>query len=632
MIAFYTLLRRNACLFFIFFCLLISLTIQPVNAQNNFPPIGDALIHGLTIGTGPGGSGLNTALGVSTLYSNTTGYENLAVGNQALYSNNTGIANTAIGWGCMYANTSGVDNTAVGSWTLNSNTTGTGNSAFGSGALNLNSTGMYNIAIGEALSSNRSGNSNIAVGTLTLGYNNTGNSNVAVGATALAYSTNASNIVAVGDSALLYNTASFNTAIGSKTLLSNTSGYQNTSLGFQGLYNNTTGFNNTAAGYKALFTNQAGGNNAAFGSEALYYNSSGSDNTASGNYALYSNTTGNFNTGTGMYSLYFNTSGSGNCTYGFEAMLNNTTGTNNTSVGDYSGTSGSNLTNTSAIGYNALASASNSVVIGNSSVTSIGGYAGWSNISDGRFKKNVNPNVPGLVFIKKLVPITYTLDVDGIETMRQKGTTAAKGPDGSTAPRPSDDPAMKKAMKEKSAVVYTGFIAQDVDKAARSIGYDFSGVDKPKDDQQSFYGLRYSDFVVPLVKAVQELSAANDSLQQANAQLSQRVAQIEQLLGLGTATGQNSSTLALSSARLFQNIPNPFNQTTRINYYLPQNTGTALIQITGINGETIKSMSISGAGAGQLSVQTAQLAAGTYMYSLIVDGNLIDTKRMVLVK
>jgi uncharacterized protein YceH (UPF0502 family) len=63
--------------------------------------------------------------------------------------------------------------------------------------------------------------------------------------------------------------------------------------------------------------------------------------------------------------------------------------------------------------------------------------------------------------------------------------------------------AKAKANKEKQ--VYSGFIAQDVEKAARSVGYDFSGVDAPENDRNP-YGLRYSEFVVPLVKAVQELS------------------------------------------------------------------------------------------------------------------------------
>jgi len=67
-----------------------------------------------------------------------------------------------------------------------------------------------------------------------------------------------------------------------------------------------------------------------------------------------------------------------------------------------------------------------------------------------------------------------------------------------------------------------GFIAQEVEQAAHSIGYDFSGVDAPK-NENDFYGLRYAEFVVPLVKAVQELSTQNAALQQTLLALQQEV-------------------------------------------------------------------------------------------------------------
>jgi trimeric autotransporter adhesin len=52
-------------------------------------------------------------------------------------------------------------------------------------------------------------------------------------------------------------------------------------------------------------------------------------------------------------------------------------------------------------------------------------------------------------------------------------------------------------------MLQTGFIAQDVEAAAKELNFDFSGVDAPK-NENDFYGLRYAEFVVPLVKAVQE--------------------------------------------------------------------------------------------------------------------------------
>lgn len=49
----------------------------------------------------------------------------------------------------------------------------------------------------------------------------------------------------------------------------------------------------------------------------------------------------------------------------------------------------------------------------------------------------------------------------------------------------------------------TGFIAQEVEEAAKACGFDFSGVHAPKDNGK-LYSLTHAEFVVPLVKAVQE--------------------------------------------------------------------------------------------------------------------------------
>ena len=69
----------------------------------------------------------------------------------------------------------------------------------------------------------------------------------------------------------------------------------------------------------------------------------------------------------------------------------------------------------------------------------------------------------------------------------------------------------RKARESKQQQIQTGFVAQDVEKTAKSLDYDFSGVDV---DENGIYALRYAEFVVPLVKAVQELSEQNDRLQE----------------------------------------------------------------------------------------------------------------------
>ena len=58
---------------------------------------------------------------------------------------------------------------------------------------------------------------------------------------------------------------------------------------------------------------------------------------------------------------------------------------------------------------------------------------------------------------------------------------------------------------------YTGLIAQEVEAAAKSINYDFSGV-KPAKHDKDLYAVSYADLVMPLIKAVQELNNENQAL------------------------------------------------------------------------------------------------------------------------
>jgi hypothetical protein len=322
---------------------------------------------------------------------------------------------------------------------------------------------------------------------------------------------------ALGDSALFYNKAGINnTAAGRAALFHNSSGQDNTALGYQALYANFSGGYNLAAGIGALLNNYSGSYNVALGESALGRNTTANYNTAVGPEALDSNTTGLGNTACGLYALYDNMSSSFNTAVGDMAMMGDSTDSYSTALGSETGLAFQNQSNATVLGIGQSVYASNSIRIGIWSGGSVGGYAGWTNFSDGRYKKNISRKIPGLTFINQLDPVTYTLDVDGIASRLHANKKLAS---------PS--------MQEQSRIAHSGFIAQDVERTVRSLNCNFSGVDRPKDDQQSFYGLRYSDFVVPLVKAIQELSAENDSLKAANARISSQLDQIEWLLGIG---------------------------------------------------------------------------------------------------
>lgn len=166
-----------------------------------------------------------------------------------------------------------------------------------------------------------------------------------------------------------------------------TTGFWNAAIGYNSLYADTEGGGNTAAGYNALYSNTTAGNNTGMGTDVMHYTTTGGWNSALGSQALFYNTTGYKNTAVGYFALSSNTDGQHNTAIGSDALTTNTTGNHNTAVGYNADVNAANLLNATTLGYNALNTASNQVRIGNSSVTSIGGYTNWSNISDGRYKK-----------------------------------------------------------------------------------------------------------------------------------------------------------------------------------------------------------------------------------------------------
>ena len=471
---------------------------------------------GRTNTVSPGVGVANTFIGSSAGYSNSTGFYNTAIGQAALYSN-LGDYNNAFGVKALFSNTTGSNNTANGYQALYSNSTGVSNTANGYKALYSNSTGNYNSGLGEsALFTNSTGNRNTAIGWQALYFNSTGSLNTATGEQSLVHNTTGSSNTANGNYALFSNTTGIeNTASGESALFSNTTGNFNVANGKHALYYNTTGNDNTANGYQALYSNTTGSDNIAIGYQALYSNSGGSTNIATGRWSLYSNNTGYNNTATGEQALYANTSGIINTAIGESALNSNTTGNRNTAIG--AGALSNNMAgsdniaigvasgihpstpdvyNTISIGNNDILNAyQNQVIIGNTSTGFIGGKVPWSVISDERVKNNIVEDVIGLNFILKLRPVTYHMSNDAITTL----TGSKKTPD---FPGKYDGEKIK----------YSGFLAQEVEQAAKSVNYDFSGFAAPK-NKWGLYTLSYEQFVVPLIKAMQEQQAIIDNQQ-----------------------------------------------------------------------------------------------------------------------
>jgi hypothetical protein len=338
--------------------------------------------------------------------------------------------------------------------------------AIGANALKADSTGECNSAIGAfSLQSHPYSYDNSSFGYMSLSGSTHGSGNSAFGSHASENAFNAS--------------FSDNNAAGYNALKSNSDGDWECALGAFAMQNTTGGHANTAIGAYSLFSNITGMSNTAIGEKSMYFN-----------------TTGELNMAEGYQSLFSNTTGSKNTALGYQALANNSTGSFNTAVGNDAGPSLDWLNNTSAFGSQAWVTVSNSVVLGNSAVSWIGGQVNYSSPSDKRFKKNVKKNVPGLSFILRLNPVTYTWDIQKLN--RYRGI-----PDSL-----NNNSIMREAIARQESVVYTGFLAQQVEEAATMEGFDFSGLTRPANGQTP-YSLSYASFTVPLVGAEQELSRKN---------------------------------------------------------------------------------------------------------------------------
>lgn len=133
----------------------------------------------------------------------------------------------------------------------------------------------------------------------------------------------------------------------------------NTSLGINAFLSSTTGFQNTAIGYRSLETSTTGNNNVAVGATSMLFTTSGTQNVAVGTFALATNTTGQNNTAVGQEAGANKVGGDGK----------NQTSTNSVYLGYQTKSSADGNTNEIVIGSQTDGNGSNSVTLGNTSVT-----------------------------------------------------------------------------------------------------------------------------------------------------------------------------------------------------------------------------------------------------------------------
>jgi urease beta subunit len=296
------------------------------------------------------------------------------------------------------------------------------------------------------------------------------------------------------------NSTNYNTFFGHLSGFSATTGDGNTGIGKNALGGNATGTGNTAIGNGAAISNAVGNSNVAVGESALLNNQSTGRNVAVGASALQSFS---FNNGGVAYNTHnvaigraslatlngtSNANAQDNVAVGAVSGVNASTNVGCTYIGTSTSDAAPGYVNGTVLGYNCTLDASNRVRLGGSGVTSVGGPVAYTNFSDQRFKFNTSENLMGVEFVKRLRPILYQFDYKKLDDFYNRPDSLRKNIDYNNA----------------NNLKQVGFNAQEIESLCKELGFDFGAVDKPQDTSKGIYGIRYSNFIPVLVKAIQE--------------------------------------------------------------------------------------------------------------------------------
>jgi hypothetical protein len=183
------------------------------------------------------------------------------------------------------------------------------------------------------------------------------------------------------------------------------------------------------------------------------------------------------------------------------------------------------------------------------------------------------------------------------------------------------------------------FIAQELEKIFPELVY-------APDSKREYYGVDYVGMVPILVEAIKEQQSIIEDLQQKaenrNDELLQKIKSLESVLAAccNNKSQKNMQEFDLSNLenanmeemKVYQNAPNPFNESTIISCYIPETIKKAELCIYDMSGSRLKCLTVNERGATNIQIQAGQLAAGVYTYLLIGDGKNSDAKQMILTK
>ncbi|GIV50348.1 MAG: hypothetical protein KatS3mg038_0869 [Candidatus Kapaibacterium sp.] len=169
-----------------------------------------------------------------------------------------------------------------------------------------------------------------------------------------------------------------------------------------------------------------------------------------------------------------------------------------------------------------------------------------------------------------------------------------------------------------------GFVMEEVAEVVPEV------VDRdPKTGE--YLGMEYSRLTALLVEALKEEHRRNEELRAEVAELRQLIEQVARQQGI--TSGATSLTVRVDGEWLGQNVPNPHDGTTTIPCYVPAGVGSAELTISDAAGRLVRRIVLNARDTWtNVTLDMSLLASGTYEYRLVLDGRVVASKQMQLVK
>ena len=159
-----------------------------------------------------------------------------------------------------------------------------------------------------------------------------------------------------------------------------------------------------------------------------------------------------------------------------------------------------------------------------------------------------------------------------------------------------------------------GLIAQELQKIYPNL---------VKEGRGGYLTINYIEIIPLLISSIQELKDEVDDLRGNDSPIKKSVSR---------SSEEDATNIDAVVTTLYQNTPNPFTESTTIRCDVAEDVVKADLYIYNMNGEQITEYSVSERGETSVTIDGGSLSAGMYLYALIADGQVIDTKRMILTK